>query len=451
MRSAALGLAVALLAVWPVRADDELDSVLEGFDDPPQASAPSEPAAAPTAERAWEIDGELWLRSSVNYAHSAPALGAADYRGLSRLQAGMRLALDGEPAHGIHTHVSARGFRDFAYALKDRHDFTHEVRQTHEADFELEEAWVRGSPLPRTDLKIGRQIVAWGRSDTLRVLDVLNPIDEREPGLVDLSDMRLPVAMTRLDSYFGPLTATGIAIHESRQNKEPAPGSDFFPPLGGLPIPGFHRPGQAGNDTQWAAALGGTFRGWDASLHYASIFPDRPYLGSGALLRFPRTQLIGASGSVARGNWLLKGEIARRRGLRFASVQRRFARTDLMLGVEYSGAGTSFVALEIVLRQLHGFESRLERIPDFTRRTRVETALRYSVDLLHDSLHATLLAVVLGERAQDGTAYRASLAYDVRDAWSIEAGVLVFEEGDLPPLSAFDDNDRIFAGVTYSF
>ena len=49
--------------------------------------------------------------------------------------------------------------------------------------------------------KLGRQIVNWGRSDTVRVLDVINPLDNREPGLVDIEDLRLPVTMARVD-YF---------------------------------------------------------------------------------------------------------------------------------------------------------------------------------------------------------------------------------------------------------
>ncbi len=49
--------------------------------------------------------------------------------------------------------------------------------------------------------KVGRQIVIWGRSESLRVLDVLNPLDNREAGRVDIEDLRRPLAMVRVDAY----------------------------------------------------------------------------------------------------------------------------------------------------------------------------------------------------------------------------------------------------------
>ncbi len=452
MRSAAVALALALAAASTARADSEVEPALDGFD---SEEAPRDGTSRTrAAEPAFELGGELFLASSVNFAHSAPRPGNADSRGLSRLQAGMRLELDAEGPAGIHAHVSGRGFRDFAYAIKDRDEFTHGVLQTYESDLELGEAWLRASPLPRLHVKVGRQIVVWGRSDTLRVLDVLNPVDEREPGIADLSEMRLPVAMTRVDGYFGRWTATGIAIHESRQNKEPVPGSDFFPPIDGVPIPGVLRPGHGGRNTQWAGALTGVFSGWDLSLHYASFLSDVPYLSGappGFLNVLARNQLFGAGASWTRGNWLLKGEVAQRRGIRFASVQRQFSRTDFLAGIEYSRSSSSQAALEIAVRQLHGYESALLQFPDFARRRRVETSLRYSINAWNDRLHATLLGIVLGEHAQDGTAYRLSFAYELRDAWTLDGGVLVFEEGELPPLSAFDENDRVYLGISYSF
>jgi hypothetical protein len=457
MRSATLALTLVLAAASASRAETEMESVLEGFDSL-EEPAPAETPDGRAAEPSLDIDGDLWLASSYNYAHSSPRPGNADYRGLSRLQTGMRLAIDADGPAGIHAHVSGRGYRDFSYAIKDRDEFTHFVRQNYESDLELGEAWLRVSPLSRVDVKVGRQIVAWGRSDTLRVLDVLNPIDEREPGIADLADMRLPVAMTRVDSYLGRWTATAIAIHESRQNKEPVPGSDFFPPIDGLPIPGVVRPGHGGRDTQWAGALSGVFSGWDVSFHYASFFSEVPYLAdaspgvSPGFLDFrARHQLFGAGGSWTHGNWLLKGEVAQRRGVRFASLARRFSRTDFMGGVEYTPSSASQVALEVAVRQLHGYESQLLQFPDFTRRRRVETSLRYSTSFWNDRLRATLLGIVFGEHAQDGTAYRLSFGYELRDAWSLEGGIVVFEEGELPPLSAFDESDRVYLGITYSF
>ena len=58
--------------------------------------------------------------------------------------------------------------------------------------------------------------MVWGKSDNIRVTDVLNPLELREPGLVDLEMIRLPVTMTKLDYYIKGLNLSGIVIHEVR-------------------------------------------------------------------------------------------------------------------------------------------------------------------------------------------------------------------------------------------
>ncbi len=65
-------------------------------------------------------------------------------------------------------------------------------------------------------------------SDTLRVLDVLNPLDNREPGRADIEDLRRPVTMVKLDWHIGRnWRLTGIAIPEIRFDDLPALGTDF--------------------------------------------------------------------------------------------------------------------------------------------------------------------------------------------------------------------------------
>ena len=117
--------------------------------------------------------------------------------------------------------------------------------------------YIQGSLTKSLDVKIGRQIVVWGKSDNIRVTDVLNPLDIREPGLTDIEDLRLPVTMSRLDYYIGDWSLTGIAIHEIRFNKRPEYGSDFYP--GSQPPPHEDKPDHCGNNTEYAVAINTAF------------------------------------------------------------------------------------------------------------------------------------------------------------------------------------------------
>ena len=87
----------------------------------------------------------------------------------------------------------------------------------YEWETEIGEFWMQGQ-LGRDDVdyKIGRQVVNWGRSEVLRVLDILNPLDQREVGLGDIENISLPVFMVKRDYYFDAYNLSLIAIPETR-------------------------------------------------------------------------------------------------------------------------------------------------------------------------------------------------------------------------------------------
>jgi len=447
------------------------DPLLDGFDDGPQdalaagfddfsssdlgsgagdASAELGPLPISSDSSFYDLSGSFTFGAAYNYAQDAPERGEADYRGLSRARFGADLQLDLELPLGLSARIAGRGFRDVSYAIKDKDEFTHEVLQLYESELEFKELYLQGSLSDSVDFQVGRQIIAWGSSETLRVLDVLSPLDNREPGLVDLRDLRLPVAATRIAYFTGPLRLTGIAIHESRFDEMPPFGSDFFP--FDQRLPGEIRPANGGNDTEYAVALTGRFSKFDATLNWAQYFDDEPHLGrDSGLLEHSRLNLIGASADVPLGNFLVRGEVARIRGLEFAGSRRKLSRSDALLGIEYSGLSDKMVTLELVARKLNGFDDEIKRFPDAVRKNTFEGSLRYTANYLNDRARLQALFIVFGQQAQDGTTLRLTFDYDIRDAFTVGAGLLLFEEGDLPPFNAIDKNDRVFINVRYSF
>jgi hypothetical protein len=450
-----LGLAAAAGAA---RADDpaapqEVEQALEGFEDPAAAPPTQQPDGAQSPERRWRLTGALTLGGSYAYAHDPPPPAQPDYRGWSRVQAQLSLQLDLDLSPGWKARVAGRGFRDWFYALEGRREFADEVLDTYQSELEFQELWVSGSLARNLDLKFGRQIVSWGRSDNLRVLDLLNPIDSREPGLVNVEDLKLPVTMTRLDYYTGPWTLTGLAIHESRFDTAPVPGSDFFPR--GVPVLPEQRPANGGSDTEWGAQLRGIFPAWDVSFHWARFFDDQPHAQPGPSgapeAEHARLTLLGVSGQIARGDWLLKSELAWLRGLRLLEPDPRDrARVDAMLGVEYLGIDETSFALELVVRHLRGFSSRLERSAG-AQRNAVESSLAVTRDFFHDRLHARLVALVFGAHAEDGALIRTELEYELRDALHATLGLVLYQDGELPFFDHAAHHDRLFAQLKYSF
>lgn len=322
---------------------------------------------------------------------------------------------------------------------------TEKIRFESEPDF-LPISWLADHCVFNVPVFPGTGYVVWGKSDNLRVTDVLNPLDLREPGLVDIEDLSLPLTMLKADYYLGDWGLSAIAIPEIRFNKTPASGSDFFPFA--TPMPSERVPADGFGNAEYALAANGVFSGWDLSFYWADIYDDNPHLvimENGARLAHNRLKMAGAAVNVAAGNWLLKSEIATISGLDFVGTRKRHH--DLLVGAEYAGFRDATVSLEVVRRHVVGFDSTLAAAGGVENE--YQTALRYTGDFLHDRLELTALASLSGAELDEGGFARVSAQYDLRDALTLSGGTVLYWEGERAP--AIADNDRVFVEMKYSF
>jgi len=451
-------------------------------------------------KRWWDIDGSLAISSSINYFEHEfvnPTGGPPEktnWTGLSRFRARFNLQLDFELPRDWQLRLSPYFWYDFTYLIRGPSDYTSEVLDDYRWEADAQDSYLEGPLLESLDLKIGRQVVNWGRSDTLRVLDVLNPLDNREPGRADIEDLRWAVTMVKLDWYIGRHWAiTGIAIPEMRFDDLPSFGTDFaaydlgslseFAP--GIPpevLQSFIVPFILSDvvepnhfkDTQWAGAVSGIFEGWDVSFHVADVYAHIPrieppaganiiqQIEQGVAQVYDRFLMAGAGGNYTFGSWLFKAEAAWLHGFEYAfldttifpprlDVTDKKSRLDVMGGVEYYGFAETTLALEIANRHIFDYEKPLLSLPTFLRENSVEYAFRYTADWLNARLSTTLLAVIFGPTAQDGAIVRAQASYTFRDGLVGTLGLLIYEDGDLPPLNLWGNNDRVFIDLKYSF
>ena len=460
-------LAVAVLMPSGLMAQDDLDEVLERFDDEgdetdigdvlsgfEDEALPVDASANVPRDTFWRLTGAASLGPSFNVAHDTPAADAADYRGLTRLRLKLQLDLDVSLPGSWKVLVSGSGFHDFAYLIKGRDDFTDDVLDAYEQEIELREAYIQGTLLPNLDLRFGRQIVNWGRADNSRVLDVLNPLDLREPGMVDIEDLRLPLVMTRLDYLLGKWTATGIAIHEIRFNKEPVFGSEFFPL--DRPAPAEEIPDNTLKNTELAAAINGfgVLSGLDVSLHFARFFDDQAHVereGTAFKRRHSRLSMFGTGASFVKSSWLFKAELAYFDGLRFFSVAEEKSRIDALFGVEYTGISNTTLALDVVNQRIIDFEAALENPPDNASENTAQYVLTWRSNLRRETVHIVGVVSLFGWKVDDGAFERLSVEYDWTDALSVSTGVVLYQSGDNPLFKQASDSDRIFAEARYSF
>jgi len=463
--------------------DDGLEDVLSGFDD--EGSDEDEALSGfdegspelrfgemdSDGERESGVDDESWsnlsgsagLSASYSYAKDAPAdKTQADWSGLTKLRPYFSLTWDAKLGENWKTRISGKAFYDFAYGMKDSETFSDEVLSELEKEAELREIYLEGSPFGNLDIKLGKQIVSWGVANSLRVVDVLNPTDSREFGMTDLEDVRLPIAMTKLDYYIGDLKLEAVAVHEIKFNKSAVFGSDFNPSTQKI---NEVIPESSAENTEYGLALIGTFSGWDASLHWSQYFDDTahfkitkvtfiPGLGAVPTLeqRHSRLTMGGATLSIPSGNFIWKAEAAKLQGMEFALVtDKTFSRTDALVGTEYSGWSDTSLTLEFGVQHLNDFDVKLEESPDSQLEDRIATTVSFMQDYINQTLHLSLVGMMIGKSGQDGGLNRMSLEYDVMDAFSVTGGVMLYQPGDNAYFKSLNENDRLFFEVRYSF
>ena len=466
MRLLVPGVAAAFFFALPAAPDDFEDGFGDDEDefsfDIEEELGPAD--GEPEAPRWWDIDGSVAIGSSVNFLPHDSATGT-NYTGLSRLRTRLNLELEVDLPYEWKLRVDPYIWYDFSYLINGRSKFTSQVLDEYEWEGDFQDSWVQGPLAEDVDLKVGRQVVNWGRSDSLRVLDVLNPLDNRTPGRADIEDLRWAVGMAKLDWYIGSeWTVTAIAIPEIRVDTLPAFGNDFNP----SPFPGFptSKPDSFEN-WEAAAAITGIFEGWDVSVNFAYVFEDIPRLqrvpgtpnpctggavGPGSFIEiYDRLTLAGAGANYTFGSWLLKAEGAWTGGFEFTCAEGEKSRIDVMGGIEYYGFQDTSLVLEVSERHIFGYDQVVFGFPTFERQDSVTYAFRYTADWLNARLSTTLLAIVFGWKAQDGAILRLQGNYAIRDGLILTLGVLLFEEGDLPPLDQWGRNDQVFLDLKWSF
>ncbi|NPA72436.1 MAG: hypothetical protein GXO35_06360, partial [Gammaproteobacteria bacterium] len=437
----------------------DLEDALEGFGDTPILATQVESNAPKVVKKVspLTISGQLSAKSAFAYQSNAPQIGGADYRGLTKLQLTGLVKFDYKIAPDWKSRLEIKGGVDSIYTLKGRSHYSSDSLNTYESDLEIGEAYVSGSLTDDLDIKIGRQIVVWGKSDSIRLTDVMNPLDNRELGLVDIEDLRLPVLMTKLDYYQGDWQLSLLAQHEHRNPKEAAVNSEYFP-TGVLPTPpGFVFPDIEADtlqldETTFSVAATGRFSGWDLSL-YAGRFQDsRWHFTEGNTQRaYGQFNMAGLATNVMVDSWLLKAELAILDDLQYNTVTAKQTRIDGLLGLEYKGFTDTTISFEVADRYLPDHVVAMESLPDAVKQHNLQTALRVLYNFNHDRATLGYLGQYFGETFEQGGFHRVWLDYELTQSVNVTGGVIDYFGGDNALLEAMKNNDKLFVEAKYYF
>lgn len=419
-----------------VSADD--DALLDGFDESPvENSEVEEESSTFTSGLTGKVTEQVVYALYNDKPHD----------NISSLKSSLLLDYEYKFENGFKFKANAKAYYDAIYDIKGSGKFSQDELDELRSEVELFDAYIEGSISDNFDMKLGRQVVVWGRSDTIRVTDVLNPLDVRRPGIVDIEDLRLPVTMAKFDYFIGDWRVTPIAILEQRFSKRPPFGSVFYPLPVALPDDADY------SDVTYALSVGGEFSGWDVNFYAARIHDDEGY---GVLTPRPRIEhekvnMFGTALNVLTGSWLFKTEVAYFDGLKYTTTgDKSFTRTDALLGVEYKGIADTLISYDMVRREIGEYDNRLLNELNPLNKQSYQHAFRVSSDFMNASLTANYLISLYGEKLDEGGFQRAWVKYELGEGINTNIGVVDYIGGSLG-FDAVKDNDMIFTDISYSF
>jgi hypothetical protein len=430
-------LAMGTLLLISLLNAESLDDALDGFDDK------TSNVVVPLSQneivvKNYSLTGKLTEQVAFSYGDDAP------HDNISSLKSSLLLDYEHKFDNGFKFKTNAKAYYDAVYKIRGREKYSKDELNELESEVELFDAYVEGSLSDNLDMKIGRQVVVWGRSDTIRITDILNPLDNRRPGMVDIEDLRLPVAMAKLDYFVGDWRVTPMAILEQRFSKNPPTSSAFNPNPRAMPSNELY------SDVTPALSVGAEFSGWDINFYASQTRDDTGYVEQ-EKIKHDKVNMLGTAVNILKGSWLLKSEVAYLDGIKYTSIpNKEFKRTDALLGVEYNGIADTIISYDMAVRKIHDYDARLKNELTELKEENYQHAFRVSSDFMNATVKANYLISLFGSKLDEGGFQRAWIKYDIADGIYANVGVVDYIGGSRR-FDAVSNNDMAFMDVSYSF
>jgi len=293
-------------------------------------------------------------------------------------------------------------------AYKDFHTNTNDT-----TDFNLNELSIEGKIKDNVDYKVGRQIVVWGKSDNIRITDILNPLDKTMVGMIDIKDLRLGRVMSKLDYYSGSWSFSGIVLHENRYSMMPTLGSDYYMP--------YSYPQEPNTELFSGVALSAnaSLEGQDISFYASHQYMDNST---------SKSDMLGFAYNKVFGNYLFKTELA------YFHNDITDAKTDALIGLEYNGIDEGSISFEVANKD-----------------DDIQYAIRFSQSYINNTLDFTALYSGFGKNLEDGGFARVWFDYDIDDEFSSSFGIITYQDGENLFWKNIKDNDKVFCNLKYNF
>ena len=284
------------------------------------------------------------------------------------------------------------------------------------------------------DLRAGRQIIAWGVADALRLTDIISPMDYTEFLAQDYDDIRIPVGALRLRYSREKWSFEAVAIPVSSFFELPTDNDNPWS-IGPLPIGA--EPSRKVYNMEYGGRLSFFLSGIDFSLSALHTWNKQPVIidGVGA---YRRMTMLGADCSIPLGQFVVRGEVAEYLDEAQSQPSTRAASSNALIGIDWYAGNDWSLSAQYAHKYVASGDHRNTGIATF----------RLSKYLLHNTLALQTFAYI--DVTNGGIYNRLSADYALNDQLHAMLGFDYFH-ADKGTFSVYKKNSELFVKLKYSF
>lgn len=378
----------------------------------------------------------------------------------SKLRTRADLSSSGKLGAGIKWKLGARFDYD---AVFDTDNFYNaDVRKDQRLNAVLRENYLDYSA-GKWDFRLGRQHVVWGEMVGLFFADVVSARDQREFILPDFDQMRTPQWAGRAEYFADDFHAEILWIPVATYDDIGKPGAEFFP---NQPVPpGFNvqyrpelRPERNASNMNYGLRLSTLKNGWDVSgFYYRSsdstpTFYREPITSSTLVYqaRHDRIHQLGSTIAKDLGDIVLKGEAVYTSGRSFTVLNAMDSdgvaaqnTLDWAAGLDFTLPAETRLNVQIFQRQFFGYNQ--DNIAD-----RHENGYSLLINSKFiNNWEAQTIFIASANRTD--WLLRPRLTWNFERNWRLVVGADIFKGPPTGLFGRYDQQDRAYSEVRYSF
>lgn len=385
----------------------------------------------------------------------------ADPEHWSKLRARSELGSSGKLSESLKWKLGARLDYDFTYDINDF--YPPEVDRNQRRNVELRENYIDYST-GNFDFRFGKQHVVWGEMVGLFFADVVSARDLREFILPEFDQMRIPQWAARAEYFNDDFHAEVLWVPVASYDNIGKPGAEFYPyqplpPGSNVRYLAEQRPDRDADNMNYGLRLSTLKQGWDISGFYyrssdvSQTFYRRFEAPTNTFIyqaRHDRIHQMGGTLSKDFGDIVFKAEGVYTSGRSFTTLNfadsdgvARQNTLDWAAGLDFTlPADTRFNA-QVFQRQFFSYDQN-----NVSDKRENGYSLLLNKKLFNDW---EAQALFISSLNRSDWLFRPRVTWNFQRNWRLLLGADIFNGPPIGMFGRYDQKDRVYSEVRYSF